>query len=189
MILCGSAHAETWDSGPGLNWAIPDITPGISWNFQPNTLGQGGPVTQFDLFFDPKHTWIGDLTISVSSPDSSTVNLWSRPGFTGTGFGNSNDVISVFYQDDGIPQNVIPIQPPVDSAASGLRYAPYGGPLSNLTGPLNGMWTLTVRDDGGGDIGTIDRVRVLTTPVPEATSLSVALIGLTAFWFRVSFRR
>ncbi|MGM0555839.1 MAG: proprotein convertase P-domain-containing protein [Myxococcota bacterium] len=106
--------------------AIPDNDPaGVS-----DTLSVSGCTTiaATTVDVDISHTYQGDLTITVTSPNGTDVILWNNDG------GSSDDVIGNF-PDDFAPDESL-------SAFDGE------------TG--DGTWTLTVEDGGAGDDGTLN---------------------------------
>lgn len=81
----------TASAAPGL--AIPDAVPGgLS-----SALDLGADLTldRVQVSLDIRHTWIGDLTVTLISPDGTESLLIDRPGRTPgtTGFGSSLDDI------------------------------------------------------------------------------------------------
>jgi subtilisin-like proprotein convertase family protein len=92
---------------------------------------------------DIQHTWTGDLTLTLASPDGTTVTLAERAG------GSGDDFTGTVFDDAA-----------TTAVASGA--APFGGsyrpnqPLSAFAGRGgSGTWTLRVRDDAAGDVGTL----------------------------------
>jgi MYXO-CTERM domain-containing protein len=165
--LAAAANAQTWDSGAGLGWAIPDApAPATSFTFNPTVFGS--TVTQFDIFMSPVHTWRGDLRIELIDPSANVVLLYNRED-------SSGDFISGFFSDVGA---ALPTTGNLDSNASGSLYLPSAGTLSSLNATA-GTWTLRVQDLAGADVGTIDRVRLTTVPTPGALAL-LGLGGLVA---------
>jgi subtilisin-like proprotein convertase family protein len=130
--------AETWEvastsanqlrttatAAPGQ--AIPDAVPGglASAVF----LGTDVEIDRVQVSLDIRHTWIGDLTVTLVSPDGTESLLIDRPGRTPgtTGFGSSMDDI-IFT---------------VSSNA-------FRGEMSA------GLWTLRVVDHEQGDTGRL----------------------------------
>ncbi|MEM9557116.1 MAG: proprotein convertase P-domain-containing protein [Acidobacteriota bacterium] len=110
-----------------------------------------------------EHTWVGDLTVSLTSPASTTVVLLDRPGNPGSPEGcNNNDVRVTFSDaaatdpetfcspassDPWITGDVLPAQP----------LAAFDGETTD------GTWTLTVTDSLSGDVGTLVDWRLLNT--------------------------
>ncbi len=163
--LAAAANAQTWDSGAGLGWAIPDSpAPATSFTFNPTVFGS--TVTQFDIFMSPAHTWRADLVIELIDPSSNVTVLHNRTG-------GSFDFISAFFSDAGVSA----ASGTLDSNTTGILYMP-AGMLSSLNATA-GTWTLRVQDLAGADIGTIDRVRLTTVPTPGALAL-LGLGGLVA---------
>ncbi len=159
--LAAAANAQTWDSGSGLGWAIPDApAPATSFTFNPAVFGS--TVTQFDIFMSPAHTWRADLVIELIDPSANVVTLSNFQG------GNS-DFISAFFSDAGVSGS----SGTLDSNSSGTLYLPSSGTLSSLNATA-GTWTLRVQDFAGLDVGAIDRIRLTTVPTPGA----LALLGL-----------
>lgn len=168
VIAASASYAQVWDSGSGLNWAIPDNSAGVSWTFTPT--GVSGALTQFDIFLNPAHTWRADLIITLTDPAAHVVTLHNREG-------SSGDMISVFYADGGAADPGGSVN--LDSNTTGILYAPSSGTIGAL-GQSAGNWTLFASDSGLADTGTIDRIRVHTAPVPEPMSMVVLGIGALA---------
>jgi subtilisin-like proprotein convertase family protein len=91
-------------------------------------MGAGVTVTSVEVFVDITHTYQGDLTVDLRSPAGTTVRLHNRTG-------SSTDNIYGWY-----PGTLTP-----------------AGDLGLFAGQvLDGIWTLTVADLAGGDIGTLN---------------------------------
>lgn len=90
-------------------------------------------IGDVDLPIDITHTYIGDLIVQITSPSGTIVRLHNRSG-------GSTDNLVTTYDDDG-----------GGSPPSGP------GTLSMFDGEnVNGMWTLTVSDNAGSDVGTLN---------------------------------
>ncbi|MEZ4389404.1 MAG: C25 family cysteine peptidase [Candidatus Krumholzibacteriia bacterium] len=91
----------------------------------------GGPsaiVSAVEVYLDITHTYIGDLNVSVTAPSGTMVMLHARSG-------GSTDNIVGWYPADLEP----------------------AGNLDDFIGlGMAGEWTLTVSDNAGGDVGTIN---------------------------------
>jgi hypothetical protein len=122
------------------------------------TLGQGGQgVCGVVLNFD--HEYLGDLSITLTSPAGQTVTLVGPIGLFGMTDGSAWNVTFLPCAD--------PVSPDPGFAntwsnnqAWGLggnytgSYHPAIGCLENFnTGPVNGTWTLTVTDGQASDVG------------------------------------
>jgi subtilisin-like proprotein convertase family protein len=98
------------------------------------------------------HTWVGDLTFTLTSPSGKTITLVERvPGGSGNSAGHNFCQTVLDDQDTTTPIDM------VDTPG-----APYTGRflpnqlLAAFNGtPANGTWTLNVADGGPGDTGTV----------------------------------
>ena len=96
------------------------------------------------------HSWVGDLSMTLRSPASTTVTMMSRPG----GVNNQGvNFCNTTLDDAGVSG-------PIQSIAAGgnpysTSYTP-ASPLSTFNGQNpNGIWTLTVVDNAGLDTGHV----------------------------------
>ncbi len=112
------------------------------------TIPTTGTITQVGVQFNINHTYDGDLDISLDAPGATPIDLTSDNGGT-----DENYINTVFASTA------------VASITTGT--APYTGVFlpevaftSILGTQANGTWTLTIVDDAGGDIGTLNAWRV-----------------------------
>src|ERR1043165_4640749 len=107
------------------------------------------------------HTWVGDLKVNLIAPNGANIALVDRPGFTGTGFGCSNNNISAcFVPGTGNEvEGVCVTSPPALYAISGNNYTAFNGAnlnsINTAGGSGNGNWQLVVSDNAGSDTGSI----------------------------------
>jgi subtilisin-like proprotein convertase family protein len=95
------------------------------------------------------HTWVGDLAITLTSPEGTTVVLMSQSD-TNSICGELDD-ISISLDDEAAP-GAWPCSP----TGNGGTYQP-SNPLSAFDGEnADGVWTLTVVDGFNGDGGSLD---------------------------------
>jgi subtilisin-like proprotein convertase family protein len=110
---------------------------------------------------DIPHTWVGEVTIFLTSPAGTTITLLDRPGVPNTGLGCDDDGISLTFSDgEADPELVcsdIDVWP-VTAAAPVQPLSAFNG--ENVIGP----WILTVSDSVGGDTGQIVDWELLPTP-------------------------
>jgi len=113
-------------STPAL--AIPDNNPtGVS-DVINVSLGLGASVTAIEVFVDITHTYQGDLIVDLGSPTGTTVRLHNRSG-------SGADNIYGWYPTELAPAEA----------------------LSGFAGvDLDGDWTLSISDNAGADIGTLN---------------------------------
>lgn len=99
-------------------------------------------VGDVDVAVDITHTYIGDLVVELRSPRGDTVVLHNRGG-------GAADNLIASYDDEG--------------------QAPSGpGALSDFDlAPATGLWTLTVRDQAGGDVGTLNGWSLRVLPLGD----------------------
>ncbi len=133
VVVCSSP-------GSAIDSGLPPVLDTI-------TVSDIGTIADVDVYVDITHTFGADLDISLSADDLSLSNDLSSDNC-----GGNNDVQATFNDEGeflvgtaciepiGIEGNLIPEQ--------ALNI--YDG------GASNGEWTLTVDDDAGGDIGTLD---------------------------------
>lgn len=122
------------------------------------TLGQNGQgVCGVTLNFD--HEYLGDLSITLTSPAGQSVTLVGPIGFFGVTDGTTWDVTFVPCADPASPDPGF-ADTWNNNQAWGLfgnytgTYYPNGGCLENFNmGSVNGQWTLTVVDGQANDVG------------------------------------
>ena len=132
--------------------AIPDADPtGVTSII--NIQDAGASIRDVDVTTDITHTFAGDLEVFVTSPAGTTVALT-----TDNGSSLDNVFAGTLWDDDGGDVNA-------PGAVNDTTYtnltaetplSPEEG-LSAFNGENpTGDWTLLVRDDGGGDTGTLN---------------------------------
>lgn len=95
------------------------------------------------------HTWVGDLTATVTAPDGTTAVVFSGSG------GSGNNLCQVRFADGA--GRAFSTATSADAPFTG-SWAPESVLSSTLTGVANGDWTVTVVDGAGGDSGTLRSV-------------------------------
>ena len=165
VLPCISTYSYT---GPAV--AIPDGIPagldipitvsGVSsisdLNFRFD--GTAGSTDPLSTTVGVNHSWIGDLKFTLTSPLGTMVTFFDRPGVPATTFGcNNNNLFNLTLDDDGAFPAV---ETQCDGAGTNAAF-PSGNfspnnPFSAFDGQnANGVWTLNVSDNAGGDIGTL----------------------------------
>ena len=122
------------------------------------TSAQGATTVGLD------HSWVGDLVVTLTSPQGTTVTLMSRPG--GGSFGSDgNNFCNTTLDDEGGAASIQTI------TAAG---APYTGaytpaaPLAAFRGQNpNGTWTLRVSDRVSSDTGSVRAFSLALTGAPS----------------------
>ena len=204
VAMAGGGIGETsynW-SIPAGGIAIPDALPaGISVDVVVNdnidmagaadncvevTLTFGGPAG--------RHTWIGDLSASLTKVGDGTSFLFNRIGRTSgsTGFGDTSDAIGPYTFTNKAPAG--DIWAAAAAETTGTQPVPAGAyratntsAVTNSAPPLDlcapflaggsiGTWRLTVADLAGGDTGNLMSASLTLKPEPS----TLALLGLGA---------
>ena len=117
-----------------------------------DTITVGGLGTQtfdVDLTVNITHTWAADMDISLTSPAGTVADVSSDNG------GGNVDVFAGTLFDDESLNSVTTYAYTTGVAAPDLR------PETSFNGAFrgenpNGVWTLTITDDAGGDTGTLN---------------------------------
>jgi subtilisin-like proprotein convertase family protein len=188
MCVVGAVSAQNFTTG-AAPVAIPDNT-GTAATCQTINVAASTPITtDVAVEITVAHSWVGDLTVNVTSPSATVVTVMNRPGRVGTGVGDSSDLVATnpIRFDDGASSGVsaedmgntidgvmdvclndgicsfIPAPQPAATPIAGQGVA-----LSDFVGEnAQGDWTLCIGDSAGGDTGTLNAWRLgVNVPVP-----------------------
>ncbi|MDT0608618.1 proprotein convertase P-domain-containing protein [Croceitalea rosinachiae] len=153
----GGSLCTTQSSSP--NSSIPDNDPtGVSENV---VFSATDPITDVNLTVNITHTWNSDLDIRLTSPAGTTVDLSLNNGGSGDNYTNT-----IF--DDASASSITGGTSPFTGIFSPEEA------LSNFNGENpNGSWTLTVVDEAGADIGTLDSFLVEVCTAASSSDLAV----------------
>ncbi|MFQ5462293.1 MAG: S8 family serine peptidase, partial [Phycisphaerae bacterium] len=152
---CGSGTAgnpTVYQNAPGAT--IPDG--GGAGNPATDTINVPDSVVigDIDVDLDISHTWVGDLTVTVSHLGT-TVTVIDRPGVPASSFGCSNDNFSGIILDDEGTGGAIESQ-----CATNLSSPPNYTPEQSLSAfdgmDSAGAWVITVYDSVSADGGTLN---------------------------------
>ncbi len=168
-----ASGSATTKSYAGTARAIPDLPNATGVKVALAVSGVTGNISDLNFKFGGSacttatgattvgldHTWVGDLIVTLRSPQGTTVTLMYQAG----GAGNDGHNFCNTTLDDesagGSIQNITP------------GGAPYSGsfkprsPLSAFDGENpNGTWTLNVIDVGPGDTGSVRAFSLIITP-------------------------
>ncbi len=170
------------------NVAIPDnvVTPTPIQITVPADPDGENTITDLNVGFITRHTFQGDIRVSLRHPDGTMISLMDRPGQPQSLFGFSNDnfgnpVTDVpFVWDDDAPfaydtgSTGAPVTNPVGN------WVPDGADrLSAFDGKSKvGTWTLFVSDVAAGDTGVVESWSLNFTQIPTPGAAAVmALAG------------
>ncbi|MEP7148777.1 MAG: FG-GAP-like repeat-containing protein [Acidobacteriota bacterium] len=172
----GSPLAPIIFAGTGVG-AIPDGpgpagTYGTPLVISYNVTGVAAPLTDVSVNLTLTHSWVGDLDVVLRSPGgTASQTIFSRVGaLTATSFGSSSDLLGLYNFTDSaagtnfwtaavatpVPAGNYRTTAPGPVAASPAPVTSLTTPFAGLsTGQITGTWTLTIRDGGGGDTGSV----------------------------------
>ncbi|WP_055393600.1 proprotein convertase P-domain-containing protein [Flagellimonas eckloniae] len=161
VLVEGTAVATTCTTeSTSPNISIPDNNAtGVSRTVNFSTTSS---VTDVNVTVDITHPWDSDLTITLSSPTGTSVELSSGNG------GSGDDYTSTVFDDSGGTDITS------GSAPFTGTFRPEGN-LSDFIGENpSGNWTLTVADNAGSDVGTLNSFSVeVCTLAPTDPDLAV----------------
>ncbi|MEZ6094740.1 MAG: S8 family serine peptidase [Pirellulaceae bacterium] len=128
-----------------------------------------GELADVDVQLDITHTYDGDLDVFLIAPDGTRVELF-------TDVGGSGDNFTGTYIDDEAPGAI------TAGTAPFTGFFQPEGDLSILDGmDINGVWTLEISDDAGGDQGTLNSWSLFMDIVPTHVVPDVVIGDAAAF--------
>ncbi|MBK7434988.1 MAG: proprotein convertase P-domain-containing protein [Chitinophagaceae bacterium] len=152
----GSTGTCTTSSG-AISVLVPDNNPaGITSTLNVSCVPAGATITGIDVTINMTHTWDGDMIINLKSPNNEVLNLINARGGSGDNFVNT--VISSASANPlsaGTPPFTGTFMADGNAANPPTAY-----PQTTTTFPAmyptpNGNWILAMRDNAGGDVGTL----------------------------------
>ncbi|MZR63246.1 proprotein convertase P-domain-containing protein [Alcanivorax sp. DP30] len=172
VLVCGPVHAAQTScaNNGGAGWPITNgsqTTIDINYDF-----ADLGEVTDINVDVDISHTYTGDLTARITSPQGSTVSLFERPNTAAafnqdTGpYGCSGNDIDVLFDDES-PNG------PLENAACGNNPAFSGTHRTHNPAPNNlsafdgqnpvGIWNFFFMDPVSQDTGTMNEACIVVS--------------------------
>jgi len=160
--------------GSGDGFVIPDDDPGGASSSI--IITEGGSIEDLDLVLSEiKHTWLGDLIITLTHVDSGTAwNISNRAGQLEGGneeFGFDIDLDGIYTIDDESTSGSFHDQ--IGFEGELLPPGDYNslGTLSNFDGlDIAGTWTLLISDNAGGDTGELGSWSLVAETANESSS-------------------
>lgn len=171
--------AATFNADAGSLGAIPDGTSGCSTAGSPrnvtfNVSGLSGAPTSVSLNITATHSWVGDVNVVLTAPDSTAFTVFGRTGLTSSATcGDSSNLGGAYnftdaatgtnwWADAATGGTTVSVTPG-DYRTTEAGPQPVGNfsPVTNLSAAFagvsnpNGTWTMTVTDSGAGDTGSI----------------------------------
>ncbi len=141
-------------SEPAL--AIPDNNAtGVSDSI---SVAVNRPLSDLDVVFEARHTWIGDLVVTLTRNGSGiTRALIDRPGVPGSANGCNGDNPNVILDDEAATAAETSCTNAVPGYPIGSRQRPNEALSAFDNASFQGTWVLNVSDRAGSDTGTLDR--------------------------------
>jgi len=181
LVVAGLAAAANAGVYAGPGGAIPDFSftagPGVFVSTIDASVDTDFPITSVVVVLrfgtgtvagNREHTWASDLIATVSF-GATNVRLFNRQG----GNGHMNGPYTFAAGGAAFPPAAVGGNLPNGT------YAPFD-PLSAFNGGAsNGIWTLRITDNAGGDVGDIVNWELRIIPAPGALAL-LGLGGLVA---------
>jgi len=180
LVVAGLAAAANAGVYMGPGGAIPDSSiagPGVFLSTIDASVDTDFPITSVVVVLrfgtgtvagNREHTWISDLIATVSF-GATNVRLFSQQG-------GSGDMNGQYTFADGA--TAFPPAPVGFNLPNGT-YAPFDALAAFNGGASNGIWTLRITDNAGGDVGDIVNWELRIIPAPGALAL-LGLGGLVA---------
>lgn len=105
---------------------------------------------------DIQHSYIGDLSATLTSPAGTTIELFNRPGTTGAGFGCSGENLLVTF-DDLAANNAAAFENACGNTTPSIEgsYQPIQALAAFAGQAAAGEWRLSIRDNAAFDGGAI----------------------------------
>ncbi|MCC7014773.1 MAG: proprotein convertase P-domain-containing protein [Planctomycetes bacterium] len=169
---CGGALTTTNFVGGGAGSAISGGTTPLITTETVNVSGLGSYIWDVNFNLNLPHTFASDLDITLQSPAGTLVTIT-----TDNGGANDNVYAGTLFDDSTLPATSTVTDFVYTNLVVATPLAPEGR-LTNFRGEdPNGVWTLRVVDDAGGDVGnlnawSIDVTTLAAAPTETTTSVS-----------------
>ncbi len=173
-LATSSAHAQEFCAL--TNEFIPDdstigVSLPISVDVSPNES-----IASVELALNIAHGWVGDLVVTLESPDGTTITILDRPGIPSSGFpgpfGCGGQGVDATFSDSA--------SSPAETACTPNQFPIIAGdlvplmPMSAFIGEhAAGQWIVKVSDESSYDFGIVlDACLSITTNIDCAPDLT-----------------
>jgi subtilisin-like proprotein convertase family protein len=141
-----SLPGETCTGATGTNCPSSSFSTSVTSTFTAAGCADGTIINDLNVGLDISHSWVGDLKLTLTSPESTSVVILDQPGTlqTGAGDGCGGDDVSAVLDDDGSPAAEDACYTPAPAVAGTLRPDNLLAAFNNVSGA--GTWTLLAQD-------------------------------------------
>ncbi|MBK8555014.1 MAG: proprotein convertase P-domain-containing protein [Lewinellaceae bacterium] len=154
LSTAGTANIPS--AGTGGCTVAPQITGGTI--FQATVAGLGANTPLASVVINLNHTFDSDLDIYLRAPNGQILELSTDNGGSGDNYSNTtfcdNATVSIVGQAAPF-SGVYRPEGSLTSSACGTNITPTVTTLGGFTAGQNGTWELVIKDDLGGDTGTM----------------------------------
>lgn len=135
------------------------------------------PISFMTVALTIEHTWVGDLRLTLTSPEGTEVTLVDRIGAEGGGFGCNGDNYDLIFSDGATNTYQDLAATCGDLPAASGTYQPLEA-LATFNGENpEGTWILTVYDEAGGDGGQLTNWNITFCGANESSDFSLSIAG------------
>jgi subtilisin-like proprotein convertase family protein len=141
-----SLPGETCTGATGTNCPSTSFSTSVTSTFTATGCGEGGVINDVNVGLDIAHDWVGDLRLTLTSPEATSVVILDQPGtlLTGAADGCGEDDVSAILDDDGSPAAEDACYTPAPAVAGTLSPNNLLAAFNNVSGA--GTWTLLAED-------------------------------------------
>lgn len=176
ITVAGVSHAATFTSAD-----VPKTIVDFGTVTSEVTVS-GGAITDIDLLlFNVQHSSVADLEISLTSPLGTQVTIIESFPDNGifVGLGTPDNFIDTIIDDQAATILNAGAEP--FTGSFNVDFGAILAPLSVFNGEsAAGVWQLTIRDEAGGDEGSLVSwgLEVAAVPLPAALPLMLGALGM-----------
>lgn len=186
LVLASFATVANAGVYTGSSGVIPDSVNALNPGLFRSSIAISGdidyPITAVTLELQQfSHTFIGDIVVTLRSPNNTVHTIMSRVGLVGSNGGDSSNVRGNYLFADGGADlwaaaaavgNTATIAPGTYSTTSARSPVATSMNAAFAGQNSNGLWTLTITDNAVGDVGGILGWRLTIIPAPGALALA-----------------
>ena len=162
---CDIPNAKTIEPNSPIDDGNPTVCETIT------VSGNNQPVSEVYLSFVVQHTWVGDLSVTLESPDGTLISLFDGPGRPASEFGCAENNLNLIFADTA-SMTASELENACNLSSSSSTYAIEGAfqaidLFSTLNGETaNGDWKICFNDNYSSfDHGKIESITLIVNPI------------------------